>query len=204
MDFAQLVQQFGYLAIAIGSFLEGEAVLLAGSFAASQGYMELALVFPIAAVASFLGDLPYFYAGRRYGDAVMERFPALHCHKGRLENLLHRHHVLTVLLLRFLYGVRIPGLLTLGMSALPAWRFLILNFFGAVIWAGGVCAAGYGAGRIIMKFFENMEPAEQTFMLVSILLGSFMLAILLRRKMAQRACPIQNKTEIADARQGRK
>jgi membrane protein DedA with SNARE-associated domain len=191
VDIAQLVQQFGYLAIAIGSFLEGEAVLLAGSFAASQGYLSLALVLPIAAAASFLGDLPYFYAGRRYGDSVLERFPALHCHKSRLEQLLQRHHVLMVLTLRFLYGVRIPGLLTLGMSKLPTWRFLILNFMGAIIWSAGICAAGYGAGRVITRFFDNLDSGEQAFMLVSILLGSLMLAMLLRRKMSQRECAVQ-------------
>jgi membrane protein DedA with SNARE-associated domain len=196
VDFAQLVQQFGYLAIAIGSFLEGEAVLLAGSFAASQGYLELALVLPVAAVASFLGDLPYFYAGRRYGESVMERFPALHCHKGRLERLLQRHHVLMVLTLRFLYGVRIPGLLTLGMSKLPVWSFLILDFLGAIIWAAGICAIGFGAGRVIMGFFESLDTAEQTFMFVAILLGSFMLAMLLRRKMAQRECAVQIEHEL--------
>jgi membrane protein DedA with SNARE-associated domain len=200
VDFAQLIQQFGYLAIAIGSFLEGEAVLLAGSFAASQGYLELALVLPIAALASFLGDLPYFYAGRRYGESVMGRFPALHCHKGRLERLLHRHHVLMVLSLRFLYGVRIPGLLTLGMSKLPAWRFLMLDFLGAIIWAAGICALGYGAGRVITGFFENLDTAEQTFMFVAILLGSFMLAMFLRRKMAQRGGTVQEKHELPHRR----
>jgi membrane protein DedA with SNARE-associated domain len=200
VDFAQLVQQFGYLAIAVGSFLEGEAVLLAGSFAASQGYMELALVLPIAAFGSFLGDLPYFYAGRRYGESVMERFPALHCHKGRLERLLHRHHVLMVLTLRFLYGVRIPGLLTLGMSRLPAWRFLVLDFLGAIIWAAAICAVGYGAGRVIMGFFEKLNATEQAFMFIMILLGSFMLAMLLRRKMAQRGCAVQAKHELPHRR----
>jgi membrane protein DedA with SNARE-associated domain len=197
VDIAQLIQQFGYFAIAIGSFLEGEAVLLAGSFAASQGYLELAWVLPIAALASFLGDLPYFYAGRRYGDSVMERFPALHCHKGRLENLLNRHHVLMVLILRFLYGVRIPGLLTLGMSKLPAWRFLTLNFLGAVIWAAGICAAGYGAGRVITEFFNTMDSSEQTLMFIALLLGSFMLAMLLRRRTSQRECAARGKPEIA-------
>jgi membrane protein DedA with SNARE-associated domain len=204
VDIAHLVQQFGYLAIAIGSFLEGEAVLLAGSFAASQGYLELSLVFPIAALASFFGDLPYFFAGRRYGGTVMERFPALHCHKGRLENLLHRHHVVMVLTLRFLYGVRIPGLLTLGMSALPAWRFLVLNFFGAIIWAAGICAAGYGAGRVITGFFQSLDSTEQTFMLMAALIVSLMLALLLRRKMAQRECSIETRPEIVHRQQSRK
>src|SRR3712207_582404 len=124
MGIAQFIQEYGYLAVAVGSFLEGEAVLLAGSFAASQGHLELSLVLSIAAIASFLGDLPYFFAGRRYGDCMMARFPSLHCRKHRLEHLLHKHHVLLVLCLRFLYGLRIAGLVTLGMSKLSTLRFL--------------------------------------------------------------------------------
>jgi membrane protein DedA with SNARE-associated domain len=102
-----------------------------------------------------------------------------------------------VLTLRFLYGVRIPGLLTLGMSKLPTWRFLVLNFMGAIIWSAGICAAGYGAGRIITRFFDNLDAEEQAFMLVSILLGSLMLAMLLRRRLGQRECAVQQKQEIS-------
>ena len=186
MDIAQLVQEFGYLAIAIGSFLEGEAVLLAGSFAASQGYLDIVLVLIIAAIASFLGDLPYFFAGRRYGASMIERFPSLHCHKGKLEELMHKHHIVMVISLRFLYGLRIPGLLTLGMSKICPIRFLFFNFIGAFIWAVGICAAGYGAGRAFTGMLENIDSTEGISMVAAFLLGSFALAMLTRRWMTSR------------------
>lgn len=186
MDIAQLVQEFGYLAIAVGSFLEGEAVLLAGSFAASQGYLDIVLVMAIAALGSFLGDLPYFFAGRRYGASIIERFPSLHCHKGKLDQLMQKHHIVMVISLRFLYGIRIPGLLTLGMSKLCPIRFLLFNFIGAFIWSIGICAAGYGAGRVFTGMLENIGAVEGISMFAAILLGSLALAMLTRRWLSAR------------------
>lgn len=43
MDIAHLIQTYGYFAVALGSFLEGAAVLLAGSLAAYQGHLSLPL-----------------------------------------------------------------------------------------------------------------------------------------------------------------
>lgn len=177
MDIAQLLHEYGYLAVALGSFLEGEAVLLAGSFAASQGHLELKLVLLIAALASFVGDLPYFFAGRRYGESIMLRFPSVAGRRERFERLLHRHHLVLVIALRFLYGVRIAGLLTLGMSKLSAFRFLCLDFIGAMVWALVVCTAGYGVGRLGEEIFGSTLTVEQISMIVVIALFTFMLVM---------------------------
>lgn len=187
MDVAQFIHDYGYLAVALGSFLEGEAILLAGSFAASQGYLELKLVLPIAALASFLGDLPYFFAGRRYGESVMVRLPSLGRRRQRLERMLHRHHFLVVLSLRFLYGLRIVGLLTLGMSKLSACRFLCLDFIGAILWALVVCAAGYGVGRLSEELFGGAATAGQISMMAVILLCGLMLAMRVRWRVLARS-----------------
>ncbi len=182
MDIAQFIQEYSYLAIALGSFIEGEAVLIGGSFAASQGHLEIGLVLPIAALASFLGDLPYFFAGRRYGDSLMGRYPSLQRRKGRLEHLLQRHQVLLVLCLRFLYGLRIAGLLTLGMSKMTTLRFLWLDFIGALIWASSVCAAGYGVGRLIKGLAGNIGTAEQVVMFAGVFLCGSALTMVFRRR----------------------
>lgn len=181
MDFAHLIQTYGYLAVALGSFLEGEAVLLAGSLAAYHGHLELPVVLTLAAVASFLGDLPYFFAGRRYGPLVLRRFPAMRRRKQRLENLLQRHHVMLVLCLRFLYGLRIAGLLALGMSKMSAIRFLFLDFVGALIWSTGICAAGYGAGGLLRRLFDNGATPAQLTLFAAVLAGTVLLWIAFRR-----------------------
>lgn len=184
MDIAYLVQTYGYFAVALGCFLEGEAVLLAGSFAAYHGHLALPLVMAIAAVASFLGDVPYFFAGRHYGLRAMRRFRSLRNRRKQLQTLMHRHHVVLLLSLRFLYGMRIAGLLALGMSRMPAWRFLALDFAGALLWSGIVCVAGYGAGNIFTRLTGDGATPGQITLFAGVLASTILLWIVLRRTTA--------------------
>ncbi len=181
MDIAHLIQTYGYLAVALGSFLEGEAVLLAGSLAAGHGHLDIQLVMGIAALASFLGDLPYFFAGRRFGPRVLLRYRWLRCRKRKLESTMHKHHVTFVLTLRFLYGMRIAGLVALGMSKISTWRFLLLDFIGAVIWSVGICAAGYGAGGVFRHLLDKGATPGQLTLLAAVMAGTIFLWIARRR-----------------------
>jgi len=181
MDIAHFIQTYGYAAVVLGSFLEGEAVLLAGSLAAYHGHLALPVVMVAAAIASFMGDLPYFFAGRRYGPRALRRFPSLRRRKKRFEHLMQRHHVLLVLCLRFLYGMRIAGLLALGMSKMSALRFLVLDFIGAVIWSASICAAGYGVGGLFGRVFNKGATPGQLTLFAAVLAGTVLLWVALRR-----------------------
>ena len=183
MEIAGFIQQYGYAAVALGSFLEGEAILLAGSLAASQGHLDPIWVVAIAAFASFLGDLPYFFAGRRYGEGALSRWPSLRDKKTRFEGMLHRHHVPMVLVLRFLYGLRIAGLLALGMSRIGAVRFLLLDFVGACIWASAICAAGYGAGQLLQVLAARAGSVEGLTMLFVTVACSSVFYLTARRRL---------------------
>ncbi|GIZ50541.1 DedA family protein [Noviherbaspirillum aridicola] len=183
MDISLLIHQYGYLAIAVGSFFEGEAVLLAGTVAAYHGHLVLPVVFLLAALFSFLGDQPYFFGGRRYGPAMLARCPSLVARKDRVDALLEKHQVLLVLSLRFLYGLRVAGLIALGMSRMSPARFLALDFIGALIWASTVTAAGLGLGRLLDEMLAALErDAAQLTLLAALLLGSSLLIIVSRRR----------------------
>ena len=56
MDFAALVHTYGYAAVFIGSFLEGETTLALGGFAAQRGHLALPWVIAVAEAGGFLGD----------------------------------------------------------------------------------------------------------------------------------------------------
>ncbi len=186
MGLAQFIHEFGYLAVVIGSFFEGEAVLLAGSLAAYHGHLEFSMVFALAALASFCGDLPYFFAGRRFGPRLLRRFPALRRHHPTMERLMLRHQILMVLTLRYLYGLRIAGLVALGMSRMSALRFLVLDFIGALLWSGTVCATGYGVGRLFQSVFGDIGTGEQMVLLLALLLGTSLLLMRVRRRVSVR------------------
>ena len=41
LELSSLLQHYGYLAIFVGTFVEGESMLLLGSFAAHKGYLSM-------------------------------------------------------------------------------------------------------------------------------------------------------------------
>ena len=74
----ELIQHYGYLAVAVGTFLEGETVLLLAGAAASRGHLALPTVIGVATLASFAGDQLFFLLGRRHGSRLLARWPSLH------------------------------------------------------------------------------------------------------------------------------
>lgn len=147
MDVASLIQTYGYGAIAAGTFLEGETVLLAAGAAAARGYLWLPMIIAVAAFFGFLGDQIFFFVGRRYGRNLVAHFPSLQPKVARVSALLERHDAPVILAIRFLYGVRTVGPMAIGMSQVHWIRFLTFNLIGAAVWATAVASVGYGLGR---------------------------------------------------------
>lgn len=160
MDIAALVQSYGLWAVGLGSFLEGESVLLLAGAAAHRGLLPLPGVVAVAALASFCGDQLFFQVGRRWGDALLLRFPALQPRAAHMRALLLRHHLPVILSIRFLYGLRVAGPMAIGMSAVPWWRFALLNALGACVWAALVAGLGYGTGRVLGHALQAIDADE--------------------------------------------
>ncbi|MGB2818809.1 MAG: DedA family protein [Burkholderiaceae bacterium] len=160
MDIPQLIQDYGYAAVAVGAFLEGETVLILAAISAHLGYLKLPAVVIVAAVGAFIGDNVYFFAGRFYGPSLMQRFPALARAVPRVDRFVGRWHALAVIVLRFAYGLRIAGPIVLGAGRMRTLTFLWANATGAVLWALLVGALGWGFGHAAARLLDNAARVE--------------------------------------------
>lgn len=181
MDIAGLIQHYGYLAVAVGTFLEGETILFMAGAAAYRGHLALPTVMVVGTLASFFGDQLFFYVGRRYGAALLARFPSVQSRAERAKALLERHHLLLILSVRFLYGLRIAGPIAIGMSGVPWFRFLVLNLMGAVVWAMVIAGAGYGFGQTLAYLLGGLDD-DETWVLAAILLFGLLWWLFVRRR----------------------
>lgn len=75
MDFESLLQTYGYYALFIGTFLEGETILVLAGFLAHQGYLGFWWVVLLAFLGSLSGDTLVFHLGRWKGRAFLSRRP---------------------------------------------------------------------------------------------------------------------------------
>jgi membrane protein DedA with SNARE-associated domain len=183
MSIEILIQKFGYLAILIGAFLEGETILVIGGFAAHQGYLNLPYVICSAFVGTLFGDQLFFFIGRFKGKQFLNRRPNWQLRIEKARCLLDRHHNLIIIGFRFVYGIRTVTPFVLGMSNVKTWRFVLLNILSAMVWAIGIGTAGYFFGVTIEAIIDNIKHYERIIILGIAILGLFIWGIrLLRRK----------------------
>jgi membrane protein DedA with SNARE-associated domain len=166
---------YSYIAIYLGCLIEGEATIVAGSFAAHRGYLNIFLVATVAFVAAQSADWFWFLLGHYKGKKIIRKRPKLAENARRIHTWMHKHHVLLLLGYRFLYGVRLTFPLIIGASSLPVWRFMVFSFLGTLIWASLVAASGYFFGVFITAYLKEIEHYEGLILLglliVSLLAG---------------------------------
>jgi membrane protein DedA with SNARE-associated domain len=158
---AQLLQQYGYLAVLIGAVLEGETILLIAGFAAHRGYLNIGAVVAVAAAGGFAGDQAFYWLGRLRGNAVIARWPKLQLRARKVQALLARHHSWIIVGIRFMYGLRVAGPVLIGMSGVPPLRFAAFNLLGAILWAGLIGGAGYLFGQAVELMLGHVRRYEE-------------------------------------------
>jgi len=174
MTIETFIQQYGYAAVLVGTFLEGETVLVIGGFAAHRGYLNFPGVVLAAFAGTLIGDQLYFFLGRRYNDAILKRRPAWAPRIARAGQLIDRHRILVILAFRFLYGLRTVTPFALGMSKVPFRQFLFLNLVGALAWSVVVGAAGYLFGHVLELILEDVRRYEMAIIALLAILGAML------------------------------
>ncbi len=160
MDLAALIDSYGYLAVLVGAFTEGETVLALAGLAANRGYLDFYTVVVVAMIGGFAGDQFFFYLGRRHGARILTRFPSAEARALRFDALLARWHAPLIVAVRFMYGFRILGPILLGMGRVPPWKFMVFNFIGAALWAPLVAGAGYVFGSAVESALVEVDGYE--------------------------------------------
>lgn len=187
-DLQHLIATYGPLAVFFGALIEGEAVVITAGFLAHQGLMS----FPAAAFAAFLGafasDQIAFVLGRRFADHPFvqrqRRRDTFDWALGRLEDSATAF----ILSFRFLVGLRTVSSVAVGVSRVPAAKFVLLNVIACAVWAVVVAGIGYVFGRAVEQVLGRFGAIERDIAAaVAIGLAAAIAVHLLRRRISQAA-----------------
>lgn len=166
------IQHYGYLAILIGTFLEGETILILAGFAAHRGYLELIWVILAAFTGTLAGDQLFFFIGRRHSQTLLKWRPAWQPKVEKAERLINNHQILVILGFRFVYGMRTVTPFALGIAGVPARLFVPLNIIGALVWATVFGSAGYLFGKVLEHNLGTLKRFEVAVMLGIVSVGA--------------------------------
>jgi membrane protein DedA with SNARE-associated domain len=190
MDFLhnslQLIEQYmliyGYWAVFFGVMLEnagvpvpGETILLVAGYYAASGHFHVALVMLIASTGAIIGDNIGFAIGHHYGRAFLLRagrfFFLTPKRLKHLENYFARHGNKTILVARFITGLRVFAALFAGASKMP-WRvFVVYNCAGAFLWSIVITSLGYLFGQSLPLLVKWVGRGGTILLLGAIVIG---------------------------------
>jgi len=162
LDYLQsIVAEYGvwfYAVTFLWTFIEGETFVIYAGVLVAQGLLDGPLLLMCAWLGSFCGDQCYFYIGRYFGPRLLVRFPRWQKHVDTANAWLKRYDTIFILSFRWIYGVRNFASFALGMSQTAWYRFLVLNFIAAGIWAMGFLGAGILLGTALRPVLDQVAP----------------------------------------------
>jgi len=166
------IVQYGYLTIGVALLLEnagvpvpGETVLLLASFLAfSEHRLHLSYIIVVGILAAVIGDNLGYVLGRYGGRPMLERYRRVFFIKAttltKAERLFERYGASTVLLARFVAGLRIVAGPLAGALRMDWLKFLICNCLGATLWVVVIAGAGYLFGEYEEQLIRGLHRAN--------------------------------------------
>jgi len=146
----EFIETWGYIAVFLGSLIEGESVIFIAGFLAHEGYLSLPKIIFVSFIGTLLADQVLYHVGRHYGNHFIDKFPSFRSRADRAFGLLRRYENIFILSFRFIYGIRIVSPIIIGASGIGVKRFTLLNIIAALIWSVGSCVVAYFFAHLIM------------------------------------------------------
>lgn len=127
----------------------------------------------VAFLAIMLSDLLIYSLGRMWGRKLLYhdsmRRLVSHDSLQKVENWTHRYGMVAVFVFRFTPGVRFPGHLVCGIMKLPAWKFLSVDGFAALISVPTQIYLVAIYGEPILKFLHEVKMVILAMIIVGLI-----------------------------------
>jgi membrane protein DedA with SNARE-associated domain len=194
VDIRSIADTIGYPAAALGILIEstgipfpGELTLVAVAAYAGAGHLNIVVVIILAAVGAVVGgDLGYFIGrkgGRPFVEKVLSVFRLEVAHLAQAEMFFAHHGDKTILVGRFILGLRSWASVFAGVAHMPFGRFQLYSVLGAVPWAITWGVIGYLLGNnwpLLMAVMKTVGYGG-----VAVLVAVVVIFLVVRRRVSQ-------------------
>jgi len=157
MTVEQLVESYGSVGLFVGSSLEGEASAMLGGIMVHQHLIRFWPAIIALALGSFLADQVFFLLGHWWRNSAIVRSVQGSAAGARVLTTFNARPDVFAFSLRFLYGLRMAGAVTIGTTDYPWPRFILLNAISALIWSAAWVTLGYMFGQALAPLFERLS-----------------------------------------------
>lgn len=189
-----LFVQYGYWIVFAAILLDnaglpipGELLLLLFGALARYGHLDAGLGLVVASAAAMSGDSIGYWLGRLTGDRALRTYCRVTLGSGmcvpKALAYYHRYGNATVIVGRFVMGVRAFLSPLAGSAGMPFGRFLLFDSIGALLWSGFFIFLGYSVGGRLEWLHEGYRAGSLVLVgALGVGFGAYLLLKLVRRE----------------------
>lgn len=159
--FYQLFEEYGIYAVLALCTVEGDITLLLSGVLAHNGYFgpySFLKVYLAGTLGGMIGDNFGYWVGRFFRTSVKDyRFYQMA--QPRIERLIDKFGGFSIIVSKYIYGLRVAMCLANGIGKMPFLRFLFLDFVSCSIWVLFLAGVGFffsGAVTNIIGDFKTI------------------------------------------------
>lgn len=167
----ELLQEYGLWAVFFGTMIEGDLTLLFAGVLARAGVFSFAEAFAVGTAGGLVGDsLSYLIGARFRGRAHKLQFYMRA--RPRIEKLMDKFGVLTVFIVKYVYGLRTTSAVFWGLAHFGYTRFAALTLVSCAAWVGVLAGLGFTFATGIEKLIGDLHRIQIVLLVVFVIVAT--------------------------------
>lgn len=167
----ELLQKYGLWAVFFGTMIEGDLTLLFSGVLARAGLFTFEEAFAVGMAGGFVGDsLSYMIGARFRGRARTWHFFIRA--RPRVEKLMGRFGVLSVFIVKYVYGLRTTSAIICGLAHFGFLKFAALTLASCAVWVGVLAGLGFTFATGIEKLVGDLKRIQIVLLVVVIIVAT--------------------------------
>ncbi|NNE65833.1 MAG: DedA family protein [Pyrinomonadaceae bacterium] len=163
-QFYQLFEQYGVYAVFALCTVEGDITLLLSGVLAHQGRFgrySFLWVYIFGTLGGMVGDTFGYVVGRAFRSTVKD-YTFYKLAQPRIDRLVDKFGAASIIVSKYIYGIRAAMCVANGVGRMPFHRFLFLDFISCSVWVLILTSVGFffsGAVSTIIGDFRQIGVA---------------------------------------------
>lgn len=166
----ELLKRYGLWAVFFGTMIEGDLTLLFSGVLARAGLFTFEEALIVGTAGGFVGDTLSYLVGARFRG----RARSLHFFtraKPRVERLMKRFGVLSVFIVKYVYGLRTASAIFCGLAHFGFIRFALLTLASCVVWVGLLAGLGFTFATGVEKLIGDLKRIQIILLVVVVIIA---------------------------------
>lgn len=155
----ELLRTYGLWAVFFGAMIEGDLTLLLAGVLARAGVFSFSEALVVGTAGGFAGDSLSYFIGARFRNRARTLRFFLRA-RPRIENLMRRFGVFSILIVKYVYGLRTASAIFWGLAHFGYFRFALLTLGSCVVWVGVLAGLGYTFASGINELLGDLHRIQ--------------------------------------------